>query len=109
MLVCRRFGQKAIMEMTTMLHALIHLALHGAVQERGILTLYNFIHTHTQRKPIVLLHRSPACQSDQAFKMARAQFLPAAPMTPPPGWAPEPQRYKPIGDKIEVGFSTGVK
>lgn len=31
----------------------------------------------------------------QSFKISRAAFRPAAAMTPPPGWAAEPQRYRP--------------
>src|SRR5438874_9357855 len=28
--------------------------------------------------------------------ISRAAFQPAAPMTPPPGWAAEPHRYRPL-------------
>ena len=38
----------------------------------------------------------PGIRLPKSRSTSRAQLWPGAPVTPPPGWAPEPQRYSPF-------------
>mmetsp|Transcript_9690 Transcript_9690/g.29445 ORF Transcript_9690/g.29445 Transcript_9690/m.29445 type:complete len:120 (-) Transcript_9690:2027-2386(-) len=68
----------------------IYCASAATFDARPRLVFY-FLDTIDRR---LLITTSPSAFDFMSRTTTLAQFLPEAPLTPPPGWVPDPQRYK---------------